>query len=153
MLTKIECMSLEKQYELCYQDTIKVISEAKQKVYEVTKWIVTLQTLVIGAAFSNKMNFSESLLLLPLFIGLMGAFLNKSISDELNIHRKTLADIRDKIGGVIYEVNKDQVRHFLNGDKPNHKNYFFSYNISNIAIIILSSFISSIIVLFHNIVA
>lgn len=150
-MKEVEFITQDKQYELCYQDTLKVISEAKQKLYEVTKWIVTLQTLVVGAAFSNKMDFSESLVVLPLFIGLMGVFLNKSISDELFVHRKTLANIRSEIGGVIYELNKDQVKHFLNGDKPKHVNYFFSYKISNFAIITLSSLVSICMVAFHKV--
>jgi hypothetical protein len=89
-----DILDVSKQAELCYQDSLKVIADAKQKLFDVTKWIVTLQSLILAASFSKEVNFSPFITVLPVFVGLMGLVLNRAISFELQVHRQTLANLR-----------------------------------------------------------
>ena len=135
-------IDIAKQAELCYQDTLKVIADAKQKLFDVTRWIVNLQSLILAASFSKQMEFSQFIIFLPIFVGLIGAVLNITIDYELKTHRKTLALIRKTIGGFAYEINQDQVDYFIGGKRPRHFNYFIYYKYGNIGIVILSSLLT-----------
>lgn len=143
-------LGMEKQAELCYQDTLKVIADAKQKIFDVTKWIVTLQALVLGLAFSKTSHFSGLIVALPLFIGAMGLALNHAISTELHVHRCTLANLRRTIGGLAYEINRDHVDYFADSIEPKHKNYYRYYRNTSAGILIVASLISFLIVSIHQ---
>ena len=120
-------MEPQKQIELCYQDTLKVIADAKQKLFDITRWIISLHALVLGAVFSKQIDFSWLVLLLPVFIGFAGLYLHHAVQTELTTHRRTLAVIRNKVGGLLYECNKDHVDYFLKQIPPRHQNYYLYY--------------------------
>lgn len=135
-------ISLEKQAELCYNDTVQAIAKAKQRVFDVSRLVLTLQTAIMGMVFSNQITFSVYLFILPLFVGLFGIFLQYSLNNELRAHRITLARLRKEIGGFVYRLNKDQVEYYLNNEKPSYGNYFRSYECVNYMIIALSSIVT-----------
>lgn len=139
-----------KQAELSYQDTLKVIADAKQKLFDTTKWVVTLQSLILGLSFSKDTNFSQWLVSLPVFVGLMGISLNYAINAELQVHRCTLAKLRHMIGGLIYLANKDHVDYFLDKKPPSHKNYYSYYRNANAGIILAASSLSFLVILFQE---
>ena len=122
------------------------IDNRKQKLFDLTKWIITLQSLVLGLSFSKETNFSPMICILPIFIGVIGLSVNFTISKELKAHRETLAKLRHKIGGLVYEMNKDQADYFLHKKKPSHHNYFFSQGLATSVIILLSSLLSILII-------
>jgi hypothetical protein len=144
---KGEVLDESRQAELCYQDTLKVIADAKQKLFDVTKWVVTLQSLILGVSFSKETSFSSWIIALPAFVGLMGLFLNYAISIELQVHRGTLAKLRKKIGGLVYDMNKDHVDYFLDDKQPTHKNYYKYYRNANAGIVSLASILAFVVVL------
>ncbi|ACM92624.1 hypothetical protein NAMH_1137 [Nautilia profundicola AmH] len=137
------------QLSLTYQDTIDRIADAKKNLFEITKWIITLNSGVLGLFFSVNKDFSIYFTLLPILIGIIGLLLEYSISYELNVHRKTLANLRKKVGGLIYDINKEQVDLMLKNKKTSHKFYYFFYKFSNFSIIIFSSIITALIIFFN----
>ena len=137
---------LNTQLDISYKDTINVIAKAKDRLFEITKWIITLESGVIGLYFSIKIE-SKIFILLPIFIGIMGLILSYSIAYELNVHRNTLAKIRKEVGGFIYEMNKEQVELVLDKKDTSHKFYYIWYKTSNFLIIILSTILTTIIIL------
>lgn len=147
---KREVLDESKQAELSYQDTLKVIADAKQKLFDVTKWVVTLQSLILGVSFSKETNFSSWIIALPVFVGLMGIFLNYAISTELQVHRCTLAKLRKTIGGLIYDMNKDHVDYFLDDKQPTHKNYYTYYKNANAGIVLSASILAFVVVVFQE---
>jgi hypothetical protein len=129
----------ERQLDWCYHDTLRVISEAKQRLFDVTRWSVTLQALVLGLVFSKDSSLSWWFLLLPVFVGGMSLALNFSLSNELHSHRKTLASIRKTVGGHLYRLNKEQVDYFADGVEPQGRNFYSAYKRSNEWIVGLSA--------------
>lgn len=145
-----DILETSKQAELSYQDTLKVIADAKQKLFETTKWVVTLQSLILGLSFSKDTNFSQWLVSLPIFVGIMGISLNYAINTELQVHRFTLAKLRNMIGGLIYLANKDHVDYFLEKKPLSHKNYYSYYRNANAGIIFTASSLSFLVILFQE---
>ena len=89
-------IDLNTQVSLMYNDTINCIADAKKKLFDVTRWTVTLNSGVLGIFFSIHTMYSNYLLLIPILIGIFGLMLEYSINYELNVHRKTLALLRKK---------------------------------------------------------
>ena len=106
-------VSLEKQYELMYNDAVSVSYEVKRSIFELSRWVVTLQGLVIGGAVLEDVDMSSVFVTVPVLIGLAGLVLNIGFQKELNSHRKTLAILRRDIGGAVTSTHSEHINAHL----------------------------------------
>lgn len=135
-----DVLSIEKQYELMYQDMVFTITDRKKTSYDLTKWIVTLHGLIIGFMGLKGSEVGMMFVLVPLLVGIVGLALNWSIEKELNSHRTILAKLREKVGGDFYTFHKEMVDLFLN--KTNSFGYWHFIKLSHSFIILISSAVS-----------
>ena len=112
-------LSVSKQYEIMYNDLQLTIAERKKTIFDISRWHVTLQCIIIGFAAYNAEKIGKPFIFAPILVGLIGFALYKSVNDELNIHRKTIAELRKNVGGDFYILHKEMVDYFLEGTSPN----------------------------------
>ncbi len=137
-----EILSREKQYEIMYSDMQMTIADRKSTLFEISRWHVTLQSLIIGFIAYNGENIEKIFIIAPLLVGVMGYILLKAISDELNSHRKTIALLRKNVGDDFYTIHKEMVDYFLEGKTPSATNYWKKIGNSYFWIITISTLAS-----------
>lgn len=137
-------LSTEKQFELMFLDVVSVITDRKRTLFELSKWLVTLQGLIVGFAAVKGLAIGPEFLSAPLLIGLVGLLLNVSLSTELAEHRKSLALIREKVGGEFAALHKGFIDHHLGREGvKRRKNYWGNIAVSHKLIILVSTFVAT----------
>ena len=143
--TNGNAVSLEKQYELMYTDAVNVSYEVKRAIFELSRWVVTLQGLVIGAGVLEEVTLSPVFVTVPILIGFAGLLLNVGFQKELNNHRRTLAILRKDIGGAIALTHADHI----NAHYHNQRAFFDYWRIiksGHIVIISLATLLAALVI-------
>ncbi len=116
--TNSNVVSVEKQYELMYTDAVNVSYEVKRAIFELSRWVVTLQGLVIGTSVLEDVAISSIFVAVPILIGVAGLILNIGFQKELNSHRRTLAILRKDIGGAVQQTHAEHINaHYFDDRK------------------------------------
>ena len=137
-----ENISRAKQLELMFQDAITVIADRKLRIFEVSRWMVTLQGLIVGLVATQRDLIGEVAIGMPILIGGMGLWLNRALQGELNSHRKILARIRATVGGDFLKMHRDMVGFWL-WNVPAKSAYWQRIDWNHLGIICISSLLAT----------
>lgn len=110
-------LSREKQFELMYWDFVTAVTDRKRTIFDLSRWIVTLHGLVVGFVTVQDVDFESYFFVVPLLIGLVGMILLSGLQQELHSHRKTVAEIRFRVGRDFLDIASDHVNVFREGKK------------------------------------
>ncbi|MEM9436372.1 MAG: hypothetical protein AAGA15_04970 [Pseudomonadota bacterium] len=110
-------LSAEKQYELLYWDFVTTIADRKKTIFDLSRWIVTLQGLIVGFVAVQELRFEAVFCVVPLLVGAVGCLLLSGLNQELFIHRKNIAELQYRVGGDFLELSQEHVRTFRDGVK------------------------------------
>ncbi|MEL7178440.1 MAG: hypothetical protein AAFN63_01295 [Pseudomonadota bacterium] len=138
---KEPALSREKQFELLYWDFVTTVSDRKKTIFDLSRWIVTLQGLVVGFVALREVEFEVYFFVVPLLIGGVGLLLLSGLQQELFSHRKTVAEIRHRVGGDFLDITSDHVSVFRDGQKG-RDNYWQVIAATHWIIIVVSTAIS-----------
>lgn len=135
-------MASDKQYELMYQDATSVLSDLKRTQFDLVRWLVSLQSLVVGVAFAAADLVVVEMTVVPALIGVAGYYLWYSIATEMYFHRVTLARIRIAVGGDFAEFHKEMIAHYLGKQHDVGVNYWRMMRASQSMIIVAATMIA-----------
>lgn len=124
-----------------YWDFVTAITDRKKAIFDLSRWIVTLQGLVVGFVSLREFEFESYFFVAPLLIGCVGLLLLWGLQQELFSHRRTVAEIRHRVGGDFLEITSDQVNVFREG-KTGKDNYWQVIAASHWIIIMVSTAVS-----------
>ncbi|MEL6959444.1 MAG: hypothetical protein AAGL89_10880 [Pseudomonadota bacterium] len=136
-----QALSREKQFELLYWDFVTAVTDRKKTIFDLSRWIVTLHGLVIGFVALRDVDFETYFFIVPLLIGCVGLLLLSGLQQELTSHRKTVAEIRYRVGGDFLDLTQDHVNVFRGGLKG-RSNYWQVIAATHWIIIIASTIVS-----------
>lgn len=100
---------------------------------------MALQGLVVGFVALREVEFEVYFFVAPLLIGSVGLLLLSGLQQELLSHRKTVAEIRHRVGGG--DITSDHVSVFREGQKGRN-NYWQVIAATHWIIIVVSTAIS-----------
>lgn len=132
-----------RQYELMFDDLIRTIADRKRTIFDLSRWIVTLQGIVIATAASKEISFSAAFVIAPLLIGMIGLMLHSGLNSELSSHRHALAVLRDRVSGPFAELNADFQNAWLHAHKRTDVTYWSRITMSHRMIILGSTAVAS----------
>ena len=110
-------MSRSKQLELMFIDVNEVILDAKTQLSNLMRWVVTLNSGVLLLVFSSDFRFSDNIYVAPIVITLCGIFLGFALHLELEVHRKSLADVRHAIGDKMRDMHGEFIDEYYENKK------------------------------------
>lgn len=139
-------MSTEKQFELMYQDMNSTLSDQKRAQFDLTRWLVTLQVGIAGFSFLDGVTLSPWFALVPLMAGLAALMLNYGFDRELLSHRRSLAEIRRKVGGDFEMIFADMVDRYKDGNKREWGSFFWIIGFSHDLIIVMASVTAAVVI-------
>ncbi|WP_197917472.1 hypothetical protein [Thiosulfatihalobacter marinus] len=134
-------LSREKQFELLYWDFVTAIWDRKRSIFDLCRWIVTLQALVVGFVALREVEFEIYFFAVPLLIGGVGLYLLSGFQQELFSHRRTVAEIRHRVGGDFRDITIDHFNVFREG-KKGRDTYWYSIATGHWIIIVVSTAVS-----------
>ena len=109
-------VSTEKQFELMYADVVQVTGEVKRAIFDLVRWVVTLQGLIVGFAVLRDIQVSLHFVWAPVLIGVSSLILLHGFQSELDSHRKTLAILRDEIDDHVGRIHHEHIQTHLHGN-------------------------------------
>ncbi|MEM1236877.1 MAG: hypothetical protein AAGI10_07905 [Pseudomonadota bacterium] len=139
-------LSPEKQYELLYWDFVTTIADRKKTIFDLSRWIVTLQGLIVGFVAVQELRFEAVFCVVPLLIGCVGCLLLSGLNQELYIHRKNIAELQHRVGGDFLELSQEHVAAFRYEAKG-PVNYWGLIKLSHWIVIVGSSVLAFVVVL------
>ena len=109
-------LSREKQYELLYWDFVTTIADRKKTIFDLSRWIVTLQGLIVGFVAVQDLQFEGFFFIVPLLIGAVGCLLLSGLDQELSIHRRNIARLQMRVGEDFAELSGEHIAAWGNPD-------------------------------------